>query len=47
MAEAESGIFKDLAEVAEVRIADAVELDARLRSADAPFVVTYQLMKVP
>jgi hypothetical protein len=39
VAEAESGIFKDLADVAEVRIADAVELDARLRSADAPFVV--------
>ncbi len=39
MAEADSGIFARIAPVAEIVIADAADLDARLRDADAPFVV--------
>lgn len=39
MAEADPGIFATLAHVPEVRVADAADLDTRLREADAPFVV--------
>ncbi len=39
MTEADRGVFKDSADVPEIRVADAVELDARLRAADTPFVV--------
>ena len=39
MTEVDRGVFKDSADVAEIRIADAVELDALLRASDRPFVV--------
>ena len=39
MAEADPGIFADLAHVPEISVADAADLDTRLREADAPFVV--------
>jgi hypothetical protein len=38
MAEADPGLMSELAAVAEVAVGSAAELDARLRSADAPFV---------
>lgn len=39
MAEADPGLMSGLAAVAEVAVVSAAELDARLRSADTPFVV--------
>lgn len=39
MAEADPGIFHGIAAVPEVAAADAAALDARLRAADAPFIV--------
>ncbi|HEY0623202.1 cupin-like domain-containing protein [Sphingomonas sp.] len=39
MAEADPGAFSGLAAVPELAVADAADLDARLRSAEAPFVV--------
>ncbi len=39
MAEADPGPLAGLAAVPEVTVADAADLDARLRTADTPFVV--------
>jgi hypothetical protein len=39
MAEADPGVFKNLAKVREVEFADAAELDGLLRAADAPLVL--------
>lgn len=39
MAEADPGIFSDIAPIREVTVADAAALDAELRAATAPFVV--------
>lgn len=39
MADVDPGIFRDLAPVPEVRVADAADLDRRLEQADRPFVV--------
>ena len=39
MAEADPGIFDTIARIPEVSVADAAELDTRLREATAPFVV--------
>ncbi|MBO9711559.1 cupin-like domain-containing protein [Sphingomonas sp.] len=39
MAEADPGIFRGLAQIPEATVADAADLDARLRAAKAPFVV--------
>lgn len=39
MSDGEPGLFASLARIPEVRIADAAELDARLKRADRPFVV--------
>jgi hypothetical protein len=39
MAEADPGVFTGLAAIPEATVADAADLDAKLRAADAPFVV--------
>jgi len=39
MAEADPGIFSGIAAIPEVMVADAADLDAKLRAADGPFVV--------